>query len=106
MVAVDHNSWNGFTVTDEDFLSLDTTVILAPRNGNSELPESPFLHLAEGSKLIDAGIDVHLVYNGDAPDIGCYEAPGEEHQPEGEEMCREAGVSNGTLRFLDTEVWV
>ena len=25
---------------------------------------------------------------------------------QGEEMCREAGVSNGTLRFLDTEVWV
>ncbi len=85
VVAVDHNSWNGFTVTDEDFLSLDTTVILAPRNGNSELPESPFLHLAEGSDLIDAGIDVHLVYNGDAPDIGCYEAPGEEHQPEGDD---------------------
>ena len=57
VVAIDHNSWNGFTMKDADFLSLDTTVILAPRNSNSELPESPFLHLAEGSDLIDAGID-------------------------------------------------
>ena len=85
VVAIDHNSWNGFTMKAADFLSLDTAHILAPRNGNSELNESDCLHLAEGSALIDAGIDVNLGYNGDAPDIGCYEAPGEEHQPEEED---------------------
>ena len=85
VVAVDHNSWNGFTVTDADFLSLDTTLILAPRNGNSALSENDFLHLKDGSALIDAGIDMNLGYNGDAPEIGCYEAPGEEHQPEPED---------------------
>ena len=82
VVAIDHNSWNGLSVTDADFLSLDTTLILAPRNGNSALSENDFMHLKEGSALIDAGIDVNLGYNGEAPEIGCYEAPGEEHQPE------------------------
>ncbi len=85
VVAIDHNSWNGFTVKDADFLSLDTAHILAPRNGNSELNGSDCLHLAGDAALIDAGIDVNLGYNGDAPDIGCYEAPGEEHQPEEED---------------------
>ena len=82
VVTIDHNSWNGFTVKDADFISLDTTQILAPRNGNSELNEGDCLHLADGSPLIDAGIDVNLGYNGDAPDIGCYEAPGEHHYPD------------------------
>ena len=85
VVAIDHNSWNGFTVTDADFQSLDTTEILSPRNGNSALNEGSFLHLVEGSDLIDAGVDVNLGYNDDAPDMGCYEAPGEEHQPEEED---------------------
>ena len=85
VVTVDHNSWNGFSVKDADFLSVDTTRILAPRNGNSTLNESDCLHLAEGSALIDAGMDVNLGYNGDAPDIGCYEFPGEEHLPEEED---------------------
>jgi len=39
------------------------------------------MHLAEGSHLIDAGIDVNLGYNGNAPDLGCFESAGEEHKP-------------------------
>lgn len=85
VVTIDHNSWNGFTLADADFRSLDTTLIRAPRNGNSALSENDFLHLRDGSALIDAGIDVNLGYNGAAPEIGCYEAPGEEHQPEPED---------------------
>ena len=85
VVTIDHNSWNGFSVTNADFLSLDTTLIRAPRNGNSALSENDFMHLTDGSALIDAGIDVNLSYNGYAPDLGCYETPGEEHQPEPED---------------------
>ena len=85
VVTIDHNSWNGFTVKDADFLSLDTTLILAPRNGNGDLPVNDFMRLADNSALIDAGIDVNLGYKGDAPDLGCYEADGEEHQPEPED---------------------
>ena len=83
VVVIDHNSWNnGFSVSTADFRSLDQSLILAPRNGNSELPDNPFMRLVEGSTLIDAGVDINLGYNGLAPDLGCYEAPGEEHLPE------------------------
>ncbi len=86
VVTIDHNSWNnGYSVSTTDFLSLDTSLILAPRNGNGELPNNDFMRLAEGSSLIDAGIDVNLGYNGNAPDLGCYEADGEEHKPEPED---------------------
>lgn len=81
VATIDHNSWNGFSVSNSDFLSLDTTLIRAPRNGNSALNESDFMHLTEGSALIDAGIDVNLGYNGKAPDLGCYETDGEHHDP-------------------------
>lgn len=82
VAANDHNTWNtGFSVAASDFQSLDTTLILAPRNGNGELPNNDFMRLAEGSTLIDAGIDINLGYNGNAPDLGCYESPGEHHDP-------------------------
>ena len=72
----DHNSWNtsGISVSDKDFVSLDTTEILSDRKENGELPTLAFMHLQEGSKLIDAGTDVGLAYSGKAPDLGCYES--------------------------------
>ena len=82
VIAIDHNSWNGFNLSASDFQSLDTTQILAPRAADGSLPESTCLHLADGSSLINAGIDVNLWYNDFAPDLGCYETPGERHDPE------------------------
>ena len=83
VIAIDHNSWNnGFSVSAADFQSLDTTQILAPRAADGSLPEGTCLHLADGSSLINAGIDVNLWYNDFAPDLGCYETPGERHDPE------------------------
>ena len=82
VIAIDHNSWNGFNLSALDFQSLDTTQILAPRTADGSLPEGTCLHLADGSSLINAGIDVNLWYNGIAPDLGCYETPGERHDPE------------------------
>ena len=85
VVANDHNSWNsGTNCSDKDFLSLDTAQVLAPRNANGALPAGTFMRLANGSQLIDAGIDVNLWYNGKAPDLGCYETEGERHEPEPE----------------------
>ena len=82
VITIDHNSWNnGFSVSASDFQSLDTTLILAPRQANGDLPDNNFMHLAAGSNLIDAGIDLNLGYNGNAPDLGCYEYPGEHHDP-------------------------
>ena len=82
VIAIDHNSWNGFNLSASDFQSLDTTQILAPRTADGSLPEGTCLHLADGSSLINAGIDVNLWYNDFAPDLGCYETPGERHDPE------------------------
>lgn len=70
------NGWPGweyntnFTVTDDDFVSLDQTQLIAPRKVDGSLPDITFLTLAEGSDLIDGGINVGLTYYGDAPDLG------------------------------------
>lgn len=73
-----HNSWNisGLSVSASDFLSLDTTQILAARQADGSLAEGTLLRLAAGSPLIDAGTDVGLSYKGAAPDLGCYETDG------------------------------
>ena len=79
--ANDHNTWNsGLSASSSDFLSLDTTQILAARKEDGALTEGTFMHLKDGSKLIDAGVDIGLSYNGDAPDLGCYETE-EHHDP-------------------------
>jgi hypothetical protein len=69
------NSWlNSFDVTSEDFLSLvsDHADMLRQPDGN--LPEIDFLHLAEGSDLIDAGVELGYAFNGEAPDLGAFES--------------------------------
>jgi hypothetical protein len=72
----ENNYWlNNPTVTDEDFVSLDTTGMMGPRQSNGNLPFTTFGHLAEGSNLIDAGtVNTGLPYNGDAPDVGWVES--------------------------------
>ncbi len=69
------NSWMPqFSVTNSDFVSIDTAGIRGPRNADGSLPSLPFMHLAPGSDLIDAGTYVGLPYNGFAPDLGCFES--------------------------------
>ena len=70
---IDHNSWDGFTVTDGDFVSLDINQLMQPRKADGSLPDVTFGHLVEGSDLIDAGVNVGLPYEGSAPDIGAFE---------------------------------
>jgi uncharacterized repeat protein (TIGR02059 family) len=59
-----------FTVTDADFISIDSSQIRLPRKPDGSLPDVTFLRLAAGSDLIDAGTDVGLSYYGTAPDLG------------------------------------
>jgi hypothetical protein len=89
LIVNTYNSWNGFTVTDADFVSLDANFpaitdpnaydntnsvgIDQPRGPDGELPRLAFLRLAPGSALIDAGIDVNEPFNGSAPDLGAFE---------------------------------
>ncbi|MGA9121062.1 MAG: right-handed parallel beta-helix repeat-containing protein [Bacteroidota bacterium] len=71
------NSWmSPFIVTDPDFLSTDTAGVRSPRQPDGSLPDITFLHLANGSDLIDGGTDVGLSFDGKAPDLGAFETDG------------------------------
>ncbi len=68
------NSWmSPFNVTSTDFASLDTAGVRGPRTSDGSLPDVPFMHLAAGSQLIDAGTNVGLPYLGNGPDLGAFE---------------------------------
>ncbi len=70
----DHNSFApDLTLTEGDFVSLDDAQVFAPRAADGGLPVITFLHLAEGSALIDAGVDVGLPFRGAKPDLGAFE---------------------------------
>ena len=69
------NSWlPPFSVTAGDFLSLDGELASAPRQADGSLPEIDFLHLVQGSDLIDGGVDLGYPFNGEAPDLGAFES--------------------------------
>jgi hypothetical protein len=71
------DSWTlGMTVTNSDFQNLDTSLALAARDTNGYLPSNSLFRLAPGSQLIDAGVDVGIPFNGNAPDLGAIESPG------------------------------
>jgi len=65
---------NQFNATSANFISIDSTGVTAPRKADGSLPDITFMHLANGSSLIDAGIDVGLPYGGTNPDLGCFES--------------------------------
>jgi len=69
------NSWLApFVVTAEDFISLVIDSAAAPRQADGSLPEIGLLHLAQGSDLIDGGVDLGYPYKGTAPDLGAFES--------------------------------
>ncbi|MBN1788400.1 MAG: right-handed parallel beta-helix repeat-containing protein [Sedimentisphaerales bacterium] len=68
-----YNSWNGFSVSSSDFVSLDHTGIDGPRGPNGELPKLGFLRLADGSSMINAGTDVGEPFVGSGPELGAFE---------------------------------
>lgn len=69
------NSWPTLTATSADFVSLDTTGVRSARKADGSLPDVNFMHLAQGSQLIDAGTIIPgKSYYGSAPDIGCFES--------------------------------
>jgi hypothetical protein len=70
------NSWQGFTVTDADFLSLDTSLANASRKVDNSLPDTDLFRLTQNSTLIDAGVPVGLPFNDAAPDLGAFETDG------------------------------
>ncbi|WP_417763460.1 RICIN domain-containing protein [Shewanella sp.] len=71
---ISHNSWNGISFSSSDFQSTNINDLLAERQSDGSLPVVNFFHLKSGSRLIDAGTNVGLNYNGSAPDIGSFES--------------------------------
>ncbi len=68
------NSWmSPFVVTADDFRSLDAAGAIGPRKTDGSLPHIEYMHLAAGSDLIDAGVNVGMPFAGTAPDLGCFE---------------------------------
>jgi hypothetical protein len=62
--------------TAEDFQSLEVDQMFAPRHPDGALPPMTFLHLADDSPLVDAGVDIGRPFVGDAPDPGAFEWSG------------------------------
>lgn len=72
-----------------DYVSIDWTAAVEPRSEKGELPALDFMKIKpDNKKLIDAGTEVApyagecywaegIVYNGEAPDLGCFETDGE-----------------------------
>jgi hypothetical protein len=71
-----NNAWTlGLTVTAADFLSVDTAALgKTARAPDGTLPATDLFRLKAGSKLIDAGTDVGLPFQGSAPDLGPFES--------------------------------
>ena len=82
----EHNTWNtGYSASESDFEGLDIeSIINAPRNADGSLAETTQFHLkSTATNLIDKGevytdfagdkITTYVSYNGEAPDLGCYE---------------------------------
>jgi hypothetical protein len=68
------NSWQqGQTLTDDDFVSLNTDAASGPRQADGSLPDINLLHPAPGSFLVDGGVAYGQPFRGSAPDIGAFE---------------------------------
>jgi len=85
-----YNSWNtppGVTLSDADFISVDSAGLSGARTAWGGLPVLTFLHIDTGSDLIGAGIGVGLTYDGDSlyhndpPDLGAFAYDAAEPSP-------------------------
>jgi pectate lyase len=72
---VSYNSWTlPVTVNAADFASVDATQMTQSRKTDGSLPDIAFMHLVNGSDLIDAGTNIGFAFNGSAPDLGAFES--------------------------------
>ena len=61
------------TVASNDFMTLDESLLMLPRQTNGDLPYIAFGQLVSGSDLVDAGTNIDFPYAGAAPDLGAFE---------------------------------
>jgi hypothetical protein len=60
--------------TDADFISLDESLLTAPRKEDGSLPDTEFMRLAQKSQFVDKGQDIGFPFKGKAPDLGAFES--------------------------------
>lgn len=63
----------GLKLADKDFVSLDESELVQPRQANGDLPVIGFMHPAAGSVVIDRGADVGFPYHSAKPALGAFE---------------------------------
>lgn len=61
------------TVSSNDFMTLDESLLTAPRQADGSLPYIAFAQLVGNSDLVDAGTNIGFVFKGGAPDLGAFE---------------------------------
>src|SRR4029077_18696968 len=70
-------AFNYFTlpvnVSSNDFMSLDESLLTAPRRADGSLPYIAFAQLVSGSDLMNAGTNAGFAFAGPAPDLGAFE---------------------------------
>ena len=75
--ATNDTTFNYFTlpvtVATNDFMSLDESLLTAPRQANGDLPYIAFAQLVSSSDLMDAGTNAGFSFAGAAPDLGAFE---------------------------------
>ena len=72
--TLENNSFDlPITLTDDDFISLDQSMLAAPRNPDGSLPHIDFMRPSQESAIKDAGVDIGFPFSGNAPDLGAIE---------------------------------
>jgi hypothetical protein len=70
-------AFNYFTlpvnVTNNDFMTLDESLLTLPRQANGDLPYIAFAQLVSTSDLVDAGTNDGFAFADTAPDLGAFE---------------------------------
>jgi pectate lyase len=64
------------TVASNDFMTLDESLLMLPRQTNGTLPYIAFAQLVSTSDLVDAGTNCAFAFVGAAPDLGAFEYGG------------------------------
>jgi len=61
------------TVASNDFVTLDESLLMAPRQTNGDLPYINFARLTNTSDCINVGTNLGFAFYGSAPDLGAFE---------------------------------
>ena len=61
------------TVSSNDFMTFDESLLTAPRQADGSLPYIAFAQLVSSSDLVDAGTNAGFAFVGSAPDLGAFE---------------------------------